>query len=69
MHFKLACVIKAGTHGCVFIDNETLEWCQLNALQASPVEHLMTALCFIVNEHITKCRRYSVHYIYRVNTH
>ena len=73
---------------CVHWQWNTLEWCQLNALQASPVVHLVTPLsfhcsltmkhtrvvstkctpgfacrafsdttlvCFIVNEHTTKC--------------
>ena len=37
-------MIKAGTLGCVFIDNETHSSGQLNALQASPVVHLVTPL-------------------------
>ena len=52
MHFKLACVIKAGTLGCVFIDNETH-----SSGFACRAFSDTTRVCFIVNEHTTKCSR------------
>ena len=74
MHYKYACVIKAGTLCLCSLTMNTLEWCQLNALQASPVVHWVTPLscvslpgvhlvdtslvCFTVNEYTTKISRY-----------
>ena len=62
LQFKLACVIKAGTLGCVFIDNETHT--RVVSIKCTPgfacrAFSATTRVCFIVNEHTTKCSHYN----------
>ena len=85
MNILFACVIKVGTLGCVFIDNDTLEWCQHTWLCVHWQWHTRvvstkctpgftcrafsdtTLVCFIVNEHTTKCSHYIPFYSNYVN--
>ena len=56
--FKSTCVIKAGTHGCVFIDNERVVSTKCTPGFACRAFSDTILVCFIVNEHTTKCSHY-----------